>query len=343
MNNLLFKACEEGQVETVRELLKQGANPNIHGEEKFQRAPLHISTNSEITQLLISYGADVNITDCNGNTPLHSASTCKMINLEKMTQLLNQGANPNALNRGEYTPLHLVMFVYHLAINHSSQELVLEAIKLLVKFNAEIDIQNELGESPLFIGITTVPANEQKPEIIHELLKLGANPNLTTTSQSTPFQQVVCQSKNLDLMSLMVSYGARYDYVNSSGVTLLHFAAYNLNLEIMRKLLENGAEPNALDKIKNSPLHCVFLAKDEKYIVEAIKELVSHGADINTQNKKGKTPLHRATKLDNYNVIKVLLELGSDPNIKDENGNTALEMALIDGNKMNFVKSLFLS
>ena len=111
----------------------------------------------------------------------------------------------------------------------------------------------------------------------------------------------------------------------------------------MRKLLENGAEPNALDKIKNSPLHCVFLAKDEKYIVEAIKELVSHGADINTQNKKGKTPLHRATKLDNYSITKVLLELGSDPNIKDENGNTALEMALVDGNKMNFVKSLFLS
>ena len=308
MNNLLFKACEEGQVETVRELLKQGANPNIHGEEKFQHAPLHISKNSEITQLLISYGADVNITDNYGNTPLHLASICHYFNLEKMTQLLNKGANPNALNRSKNAALHFVLSFYHVTISQTSKELVLEAIRLLMNFHAEIDIQNVLGESPLYFGITTVPANEQKPEIIHELLKLGANPN----------------------------------YVNSNGVTLLHCAAYNLNLEIMRKLLENGAEPNALDKIKNSPLQCVFLATDEKYIVEAIKELVTHGANINAQNKKGKTPLHRATKLDNYSITKVLLELGSDPNIKDENGNTALEMALVDGNKMNFVKSLFL-
>ena len=153
MNNLLFKACEEGQVETVRELLKQGANPNIHGEEKFQRAPLHISKNSEITQPLISYRADVNITDRNGNTPLHSAVTCKMINLEKITQLLNQGANPNALNCANCTALHLVLFFYHRAINYASKDLVLEAIKLLVKFNAEIDIQNIWGESPLYLII----------------------------------------------------------------------------------------------------------------------------------------------------------------------------------------------
>ena len=224
-----------------------------------------------------------------------------------MTQLLNQGANPNALNNCKYTALHFVLYVYN---SNTNKDLVLDAIRLLMKYHAEIDILNRKGESPLYLALRTVPANKQKLEIIHELLKLGANPN----------------SKKI-----------------SNGITLLHLAAKNLNIEIMRKLLENGAEPNALDKIKNSPLHCVFLAKDEKYIVEAIKELVTHGANINAQNKKGKTPLHRATKLDNYSVTKVLLKLGSNPNIKDENGNTALEMALVDGNKMNFVKSLFLS
>ena len=189
MNNLLFKACEEGQVETVRELLKQGANPNIHGEEKFQHAPLHISKNSEITQLLISYGADVNITDNYGNTPLHLASICHYFNLEQMTQLLNKGANPNALNRSKYAALHFVLSFYHVTISQTSKELVLEAIRLLMNFHAEIDIQNVLGESPLYNGITTVPANEQKPEIIHELLKLGANPNYVNSRDDSGFRR----------------------------------------------------------------------------------------------------------------------------------------------------------
>ena len=344
MNNLLFKACEEGQVETVRELLKQGSNPNIHGEEKFQRAPLHISKNSEITQLLMSYGADPNITDRYGNTPLHLASICSDFNLEKMTQLLNEGANPNALNGGINAALHFVLYNYHVTINHTSKDLVLEAIKLLMNFHAEIDIQNELGESPLYLGLKTVPANEQKPEIIHELLKLGANPNLTTISRSNPFEKVVFELENIDLVSLMISYGARIDYADVDGVTVLHLAASNLNIDIIRKLLENGAEPNALDNFKMSPLHCVFLLNEyEKAVVEAIEELVKYGGNINAQDVNGKTPLHRAIELNSYTGTKALLKLGSDQNIRDENGNTALEVALEDGNRMNFVKSLFLS
>ena len=344
MNDLLFKACEEGQVDTVRELLNQGVSPNIQNEEK-GKVPLHISKNSEVTQLLMSYGANLNITDHNGNTPLHLASFGRKFNLEKMTQLLSQGANPNALNRGECTALHLVMFAYHFTINHSSKELVLEAIKLLVKFNAEIDVQNMWGHSPLHLGITTVPANKQKPEIIHELLKLGANPNLKTISGNNPFQQVIFKLQDIDIMSLMILYGARIDYVQTNGETLLHLAVSNLNIDIMRKLLENGAEPNALDNEKCSPLHSVFQmeSKDEKSTVEAIEELVKYGASINVQNENGKTPLHCAIELDNYTVTKALLKLGSDPKVRDETSKTALEMALVNGHKMNFVKNLILS
>ena len=344
MNDLLFKACEEGQVETVGELLNQGVNPNIQNEEN-GKAPLHISKNSEVTQLLMSYGADVNITDHNGNTPLHLASFGRTFNLEKMTQLLNQGANTNALNNCECTALHLVMFAFHFTIKHSSKDLILEAIKLLVKFNAEIDIQNFRGESPLYLGVTTVPANEQKPEIIHELLKLGANPNLKNNSRKNPLRQVIVQLQNIDILSLMILYGAKIDYVQTNGVTLLHLAASNLNIEIMQKLLENGAQPNALDNKKRSPLHSVFqmVSKDEKSIVEAIEELVKNGGNINAQDENGKTPIHHAIELDHYTVTKALLKLGSDPRVRDETSKTALEMALINCHKMNFVKNLILS
>ena len=309
MDNSLYKACEEAQIETVRELLKQGANPNTHNEEENKLAPLHISKNTEITQLLISYGADLNITDRNGNTPLHLASLYRTFNLEKMTQLLNQGANLNALNNSKYTALHFLLYVYN---KNTNIDLVLDAIRLLMKYHAEIDILNKKGESPLYLALRTVPANKHKLEIIHELLKLGANPN----------------SKKI-----------------SNGNTLLHLAAKNLNIEIMRTLLENGAEPNALDNDKNSPLHRVFkkeIVKENRQI-EAIEELVKHGANINAQDDKGKSMLHHAIGLSCYNITKDLLKLGADPKIRDKNGITALEMALASGYKMNLVKALFLS
>ena len=342
MSNLLFKACEEGQVETVRELLNQGVSPNIQNEEN-GRAPLHISKNSEVTQLLMSYGADLNITDYHGNTPLHLTSFCSSHNLVRMIQLLNQGANPNALNNSKITTLHLLMCSYHW-----NKCLVLEAINLLIKFHAEIDIQNELGESPLYFGVKSVPANKQTTEIIHELLKLGANPNLKTIYETTPFWEVIFRLEDINLMSLMISYGAKIDYAPSDGVTLLHLAASNLNIEIMRKLLENGADPNALDEKKQSPLHSVFQMenedeKSEKSIVGAIEELVKHGANINVQDEKGKTPLHSAIELNGHTITKALSNLGSDPNIRDKNGKTALEMALANGHKMNCTKSLFFS
>ena len=104
----------------------------------------------------------------------------------------------------------------------------------------------------------------------------------------------------------MILYGARIDYVQTNGETLLHLAVSNLNIDIMRKLLENGAEPNALDNEKCSPLHSVFQmeSKDEKSTVEAIEELVKYGASINVQNENGKTPLHCAIELDKYTITK---------------------------------------
>jgi ankyrin repeat protein len=54
---------------------------------------------------LINYGADINKTDCNGNTPLHTAASKG--NFEVVKFLVEAGANPIAKNSKGKTPLDL--------------------------------------------------------------------------------------------------------------------------------------------------------------------------------------------------------------------------------------------
>ena len=88
----LHEACKNGQVEIVRELLKKGANPNLENENGI--TPLWMSENNEVIQLLLSYGANPNIANYKGFTLLTWAAM--HMNIQKMTQLLKFGADPNA-------------------------------------------------------------------------------------------------------------------------------------------------------------------------------------------------------------------------------------------------------
>ena len=69
-----FKAIKVGNVEWVRQLIEDGANPNI--KDRYGETPLHISARSghaKIIEILIAGGADVKAKDDFGQTPLHFA------------------------------------------------------------------------------------------------------------------------------------------------------------------------------------------------------------------------------------------------------------------------------
>jgi hypothetical protein len=110
---------------------------------------------------------------------------------------------------------------------------------------------------------------------------------------------------------------------------LPQFYALLCDAERIKKLLEEGTDPNIRDGDGNTPLH--FAAS--KGCVEVARLLLEHGADLNAKNEGGWTPLHEAAFNGRVDVVKLLLEHGADPTVKNKDGDTPLDIARAEGHR----------
>ncbi|ORX75076.1 ankyrin, partial [Anaeromyces robustus] len=131
---------------------------------------------------------------------------------------------------------------------------------------------------------------------------------------------------------------------NKKGETLLNYAIKKNNIELVKYLIEHGANSNKKNKQGITPLICAIKKIDrshsESFKKAVIHMLVEHGADINNHGGKGgKTPLIYAIVYENEDIVKYLIENGSNINKSDFNGKLPLDYAIESQNK-NIMKYL---
>jgi ankyrin repeat protein len=94
-------------------------------------------------------------------------------------------------------------------------------------------------------------------------------------------------------------------------------------VELVDLLLAYGADVNARNQRKVTPLHMAA-----RYGLARVAEaLIRHGADLNARDTNRETPLYRAANLGHAGVVAVLLRAGADPTLADRRGQTPLDRA----------------
>ena len=97
------------------------------------------------------------------------------------------------------------------------------------------------------------------------------------------------------------------DNSDRDGFTPLHFAAQQGALEVLRLLLDRGAEVDACNRFGNTPIFvAVFNSRGRGDLITLLRE---RGADPLQANKSGQTPLGLARLIANYDVEKYFDDL----------------------------------
>lgn len=114
---------------------------------------------------------------------------------------------------------------------------------------------------------------------------------------------------------------------------------FNIPDELVRWLVENGADIEAVDYYERTALHQHAMARSGKVTI-----LLELGANINAVDKYGDTPLHFAAGSSfNITSVKKLIEYGADTNVLNANGETPLEKALNRANNIDIVNLVEIS
>ncbi len=107
----------------------------------------------------------------------------------------------------------------------------------------------------------------------------------------------------------------------------LHQAILRRRPEIVRLLLERGADPRLPDGSLRSPLQMAV----ERGDLAVVDSLLRAGAEVNGRDKAGWTPLHHAGAKNQLPIARRLIEGGADPTILSQLGGTALHEAAVGG------------
>jgi cytohesin len=149
----------------------------------------------------------------------------------------------------------------------------------------------------------------------------------------------------LPYLDFLLNCGVCPNIQDGNGQHSLYIACRQGYLDTVNFLLSKGAKPNLQDKRGNTALHAsVYLGGEEKgeYTIDDLtpeeihdnidimKLLVKNGANINIKNNMGGTPLFDVVAGNNYEATAILLELGADQTIPNNEGKLPLDVASQD-------------
>ena len=153
----------------------------------------------------------------------------------------------------------------------------------LIKGGADVNTRDRHGETALMYAAYVGSLDAMKL-----LLKDGASVDAQSQSGATA---LIWAATDLAKVRLLIDHGANVNLATKRRRTALLVAAMSdPSAEIVKLLIEKGADPKAVDFLKTTPLRAATLGND----TETIRMLIDAGVDVNAADLPGITPLMMA-------------------------------------------------
>jgi uncharacterized protein len=344
----LANAVEKREASRVSRILNgpvQVNTPQVDGMTALHWSAYH--DDWKLGKKLLTLGANVSPRNRYGITPLHLA--CVNGNADFVAGLLKAGALPDTTIKGGET-----------ALMTASRCGKIGAITALIQAGAKINAQEQKGQTAIMWA-----AAEGHVAVVDALLSAGADfQTPLENSGYTPFLFAIREGKT-DVVKLLLKAGADLNRMMNPGNTrgkapkkgtsALILAIENGHYDLAVELLDAGANPNDT-RTGYTPLHTLtWIRKPDigesadgdpvpqgsgrRNTIQFVRELVARGADVNFRMKRGRkaggarvsqigaTPFFLAADRADLAYMKLLVELGADPLVPNNDGTTPLMVA----------------
>jgi ankyrin len=358
---VLMIAARVGTPDAVTLLLDRGAA--VDGTDRtYQQTPLMVAVregHADIIRLLIDRGANVNAKTRTGTTPSWVLPN-SVPGFGHGIGIVRGGLPPRGSRQpipGALTPLL-----------YAARDGRLDAARLLVAAKADVNVPDANAITPLIMAIVN-----NRLDVAGFLLENGADIHAADWYGRTPLWAAI-ETRNMDvdnasftnsidrapyltLIRTLLERGAdpnirmkevppirraflrvtgSLSWVDFTGQTPFLTAALAADLDVMRLLLEHGADPKIPTFEGTTALMAaagVNWVYDQTFDegpearLAAVKLCYDLGLDVNAINSMGLTALHGAANRGSDDIIEFLVEKGADLGVKDKEGRTPLTWA----------------
>jgi ankyrin repeat protein len=185
--------------------------------------------------------------------------------------------------------------------------------QLLLDHGADGKALDDDERTPLFLS-----SRYGHVEVARILLEHGADTETRNKVGNSPLDWASAEG-HVDVAQLLLKYGADANAKDNDGSTALHAASLFGCVGTARVLLEHhdGIDANAQAGDHATPLHLT-----SKYTfnleerIDLVRLLVQYGSDINARDDKGRTPFMMATEENCHEIMQLLLEYGAEDHRK---------------------------
>ncbi|XP_063572173.1 E3 ubiquitin-protein ligase MIB2 isoform X10 [Pongo abelii] len=198
-----------------------------------------------------------------------------------------------------------------------------EAARVLLNAGCRADALNSTQSTALHVAV-----QRGFLEVVRALCERGCDVNLPDAHSDTPLHSAISAGTGASGIVEVLTEVPNIDVTatNSQGFTLLHHASLKGHALAVRKILARARQ--LVDAKKEDGFTALHLAALNNHR-EVAQILIREGrCDVNVRNRKLQSPLHLAVQQAHVGLVPLLVDAGCSVNAEDEEGDTALHVAL---------------